>query len=96
MEKEPYTNFCDVLISFHEVMKLKSFEFDESDVINANVKTSPHWFSLHFSCLFHGEKIFNKVLQFPWPFYELIKFQNFELIKLFLNVSDIIHANKYA
>ena len=29
-------------------------------------------------------------------FYELIKFQNFELIKLFLNVSDIIHANEHA
>ena len=36
IEKEPSTKFCVVLISFKEVMKLQSFEFDASDVIPAN------------------------------------------------------------
>ena len=33
--------------SFHEVMKLKSFEFDVSDVIPANVQIVSPWYSLH-------------------------------------------------
>ena len=38
MEKEPCANFCIVLISSHEVMKLKSFESDVSGFIPANVQ----------------------------------------------------------
>ena len=38
MEKEPCTNFCGVLVSFHEVMKLRSFEFAVSNVISENTK----------------------------------------------------------
>ena len=37
MEKGPCTKFYGVLISSHEVMKLKSFESGVSDVIPANV-----------------------------------------------------------
>ena len=39
MEKESCTKFCHVLISFNEVMKLQSFEFDASDVILRMYKT---------------------------------------------------------
>ena len=43
MEKEP----CGVLVSFYEVMKLRSFEFDIYDVIPANIQNFSPWFSLH-------------------------------------------------
>ena len=43
MEKEP----CCVLVSFYEVMKLQSFEFDIYDVIPANTQNFSPWFSLH-------------------------------------------------
>ena len=32
MEKEPYTKFCGVLISSHEVIKSESFESGVTDV----------------------------------------------------------------
>ena len=38
IKREPCTNFCGVLISFHEFMKLQSFEFGVTDVIPANVQ----------------------------------------------------------
>ena len=38
LEKEPCTKLCGVLISFHEVMKLQSFEFNVSDFIEQTGK----------------------------------------------------------
>ena len=38
MEKELCTKFCGVLIVFHEVMELQSFESGVSDVMPANVQ----------------------------------------------------------
>ena len=38
MRKDPCTKFCGVLIRFHEVVKLQSFEFSVSDVIPENVQ----------------------------------------------------------
>ena len=38
MEKGPCTKFCDVLISFQEVVRLKSFKLDTNDVIQTNVE----------------------------------------------------------
>ena len=35
-ENAPFKNFCGVLISFNEVLKLQSFEFDASDIKPAN------------------------------------------------------------
>ena len=49
MEKEPRTNICGVFVSFHEVMKLQSFEFGMSDVIAANTQNiSPLVFLAYF------------------------------------------------
>lgn len=77
-------------MSFHEVTKLKKFEFefDVSDVITANVKTSSHWFFLHvFLNLWrkpYEERNFNKFLWRSWLFFgELIKFQHFESLNCF-------------
>ena len=61
-------------MSFHEVTKLKKFEFefDVSDVITTNVKTSSHWFFLHvFLNLWrkpYEERNFNKFLWRSWLF----------------------------
>ena len=38
MEKESCTKICGVLVRFHEIIKLQSFEFSVSDVIPANVE----------------------------------------------------------
>ena len=38
MRKDPCTKFCGVLIRFHKVVKLQSFEFSVSDVIPENVQ----------------------------------------------------------
>lgn len=38
IEKEYCTKFCGVLIGFHEVIKLESFEFGVSVAIPANVQ----------------------------------------------------------
>ena len=49
MEKEAFAKFRGVLISSHEVMKLKSFESGVSDVITANAQNiSPLVFFLIF------------------------------------------------
>ena len=49
MEKEPCTNLCGILISSHEVMKLDTFEIDESDGLPAKVHNiSPLIFSHAF------------------------------------------------
>ena len=37
-EKKPCTKSCGILVSFYEVVKLQSFEFDVSDVILANAQ----------------------------------------------------------
>ena len=48
MEKDPSTKFCGVLISSHEVIKLKSFESGVNNIIPENVqKTSCLLFVAH-------------------------------------------------
>ena len=50
MEKDPCTNFCGVLVRFHEVIKLQSSEFSVSDVIPTNVQSmSPLVFFAFFT-----------------------------------------------
>ena len=56
MKKELCTKFCGVLISYHEVMKLQSFESDLSDVIPRMYKTIYHWVSLHIFVNFMKNK----------------------------------------
>ena len=57
MEKEPCRMFCGVLVRFHEVIKLQSFEFSISGIILANVQNIFHWFSLHFYASFMEKKL---------------------------------------
>ena len=58
IEKEIGTEFRDVLISSHEVMKLQNFESDVSDVIIANVQNNGAL--VFFACffLFYGKRTF--------------------------------------
>ena len=52
MEEKPCTNFCDVLISFYEVINLQNFEFGVSDVIPTNVQSIHLWFYFYFILFF--------------------------------------------
>ena len=62
MEKKPCAKFCGVLISFHKVMKLQSFESDVSDVIPVNVQNFSSLFSLHIFVSFMEKEPFYMVL----------------------------------
>ena len=79
MEKEPCAKFCGVLISSHEVMMLQ--------IVPANVQP---WFSLHIF-----KEPFTKFYvcfdHFSWT-YEVAKFL---MIKLCLDVIDVIHVNEH-
>ena len=48
MKENLCTKFCGILISFHEVIKLPSFEFGVNDVIPANVQNI---FTAGFLCI---------------------------------------------
>ena len=99
MEKDPCTKFCGVLIRFHEVIKLQSFEFSVSDVYPWMYKIFHLWFCLHFLSVLWRKKPpikFYGVFDHFSRAYEVAKFW---MIKLYVNVSDVIHANdhtKYA
>ena len=81
MEKGSCTKLWAVLISFQEVMKWKSFEFDVSDVINVNVKIFHHWFPSHIFVNF-----MEKVLWCSWQFFtNLVTF----------HVGEFIHTNEH-
>ena len=94
MEKEPSTKFSDVLIRFHEVMKLQSFGFSVSDVIHANVKSiSPLFFCIFLLVLWKKKtsvKSNGLFVHLSWA-YEVAKFW---VVKRYLDVSDVIHANE--
>ena len=65
MEKEPYTKFCRVLISSHEVMKLQSFKCNMSDVILANAQNISFLVFFAYICNFMEKEPFT---QFFGPF----------------------------
>ena len=62
MEKKPFKNVCEVLVSFHEVMKLQSFEFSVNDVIPANTQNILPLVFFAYLCYFYGETTLIKVL----------------------------------
>ena len=47
MQKDPFAKFCGVLISFHEVMKMQSFEFSVKGVVIPKT-FHPHVFVEYF------------------------------------------------
>ena len=91
MEEEFCTKFYGVLISFHEVIKLQSFEFGVTDVIPANVKKM---FTPGFLCIFLLLAKENVLWSFWWFFRKIIKLRRFEWLNC-LNVSDVIYANEH-
>ena len=69
MGKEPFTKFCGIVISFHEVIKIQKFEFNGMDVIPVNVRNiSPIFMEKEPSTRFYG------VLDHFSQTYEVIKF----------------------
>ena len=69
MEEEPCTKFYGVLISFHEVMKLQSFEFGVCDV-----KT----YSLYTLLILQRKNLLQTSMAFSTTFHELTKIRSFE------------------
>ena len=95
MDKGPCTKFCVILIRFHEVIKLQSFEFSVSDVVSAIVQNiSPLvFFALFVSFMEKKPPIkFYSVFNHFLRSYQVKKFW---MIKLYLDLSDVIHANKH-
>ena len=91
MEEEFCTKFYGVLISFHEVIKLQSFEFGVTDAIPANVKKM---FTPGFLCIFLLLAKENVLWSFWWFFRKIIKLRRFEWLNC-LDVSDVIYANEH-
>ena len=78
MDKEPCTKFCDVLIRFHEDIKLHSFEFKVSDILHENVQNiSPLLFSIFF-LLVLWKKLLIKLFGVLTMFHKLIKSRSFQ------------------
>ena len=71
MEKQLYTKFGGVLISFTEVMNLQSFDFDASDFI----PTNSQWSSFHITVNFMENELSTK---FYGVFHHFLKLQSFE------------------
>ena len=96
MEKEPPSRFCCVLFSFHEVDVSDSLEVDISDVILANAKTFYYWFCLHALVIKYFEKNPSaKLYGVLNHFSQTYKIPKFGIIKLCLNVSDLIYTNEH-
>ena len=95
MEKGPYTKFCGVLISFNEFLKLKTFEYDVSDVIHANVKTFHNRFPEHVFVNFMEKEPSAKFYGVLAHFSRTQKVPKFRITKLCLNVRDVIRANEH-
>ena len=95
MKKEPCKNFYGDLVRFHEAIKLISFEFTIRDVIPASVQNVSLLSFFAFFVILWRKKppikcygVFNHSLQT----YEVAKFW---MIKLCLDVSNVIHANEH-
>ena len=86
MVNEPCTKFCGVLISFNEVIKLQSFEFDASDVIPANAQI----ISFHIFINFMENELSTKLNSVFDHFSRTYKVTKFWMIKLCLDVSDVL------
>ena len=95
IEKKPCTNFCGVLIRFHEVKELQSLEFSVSDVIPANAQNiSPPGFFVFFVSFMKQKpciKLYDVFNHFS-RFYEIAKFWR---NKLYLNLNDVMLANEH-
>ena len=92
MEKESCPKLFHVLISFHEVSKLQSFEFHIMSYRRMH-KAVYLWFSLHIFLNFMEKELFRKfygVFDHLSRTYEATRFW---IIKLCLDVSDVIDAN---
>ena len=61
IEKESCTKFCGILVRFHEIIKLQSFEFSLSDVIPANIQniSSLVFFAFFFFTNLWSCEVFN-------------------------------------
>lgn len=79
----------------HKVIKLRSFESSMSDIIPANVQNISHWFSLHLFDNFIEKKASCKVLWCFSPFSWTYKVMKFQMIKLYLDISNTIHTNEH-
>ena len=76
-------------------MKLQSFKVDANGAIPANVQNISPWFSLHIFANFTEKEPATKfygAFDYFWQTHEVTKFW---LIKLCLDVSDVIHTNEY-
>ena len=90
LELEPCRKFLNVLISFHEVIKLQSFQFDLKDAISANVEKNSRVLFFKFFGWFYGEPntkfhgVFDLFFFFFFFFFilNIFFFFFFELIKL--------------
>ena len=72
-EKEPFTKFEGVLISFHEVIKLQSFEFRVGNVIPENDQKTSHLTFLYiFFLILCRENLLQSVTIFFTIFHELM------------------------
>ena len=81
MKKEFCTKFCDVLIWFHKVMKLQSFEFSIRDAIHANVKYISPVVSIHIFVSFTEKGTLQSFMEFLTIFHKL-EVRTFWMIKL--------------
>ena len=80
---------------FHEIIKAQSFEFSVSDVIPANVKNISPLVLFALFCYFYGWKSFYKVFLYFWPYFTNLWSCEVLNVDLYLNVSDVIHANEH-
>ena len=86
---------CGVLVRFHEIMKLQSFEFSVIDVMPTNLENISPLVSVQFFLTFVEKKPpikFHDIFDHFSRTYEVGKFL---MVKLYLNVSEIRHANEH-
>ena len=95
MKKKPCKNICGVLVSFHEFLKSQSFEFSVNDVIPTNTKNILPLVCFAYLCYFYGKTTLIKVLWCFWPILRTFEVTKFWMIKLRLDVSDVIQANEH-
>ena len=76
-------------------MKLQTFEFDISDVIHMNLQQISSLDFLHIFVNFVKKKPCTKFYGVSDHFSPTYEVTNFWMIKLCLNVSDVIHTNEH-
>ena len=96
MEKEPATWFYDVLIIFHEVMEIQSFELDFSDIIHTNVHNLSY---LIFYCIFllnlWRKNLLKRFMEGLWfMISQSCKITKVWMIRQSLDTSDVIPPNE--